>query len=202
MRDTAGLWFVLVSALFILVPLYFIWRVYKKQLAAWAEFASRHALHAQKLRIEGSYEGYQLTLETQRRGGGKQSYTVTVLRLSVGDSLPPDFSLEREGLGDKILKVLGSKDAELGDPEFDKRFSLANLSEETAAILRRSAVQQLLYEMVDQYRAFHIRDGWIHAERGGIPSTADALEDLTGPALMLAHTLEESSRRLKNQTRS
>ncbi|WP_224364944.1 hypothetical protein [Hyalangium versicolor] len=180
---------------------YVFWRINQRRMAAWAEFASRHDMHAEGFQIDGSYEGYPLRLETQRRGAGQHSHTVTVLRLSLSHALPPEFSLDREGLGTKVLRAFGKKDEEVGDPEFDRHFNLKNLSSETTALLNRPSVQQLLYELLDQYRAFHIRDGWLQAERGGIPGTADALEEFTGPALMLAHTLEESARRAKGQTR-
>jgi hypothetical protein len=174
----------------------------RARMAAWAEFASRHGMHADKFHIEGSYEGYPLTLRTERRGSGKHSYTVTVLRLSVGEALPPEFSLKPAGLGSKVLRVFGKRDAEIGDEEFDKRFTLEGVSEKTAEVLHSQTVQQHLYELVNLYRDFHIRDGGIETESGGIPATADALEELTGPALMLAHTLEEAARRTRNRTMS
>lgn len=202
MSNIVFLWAFAGIALFFIVLSYVAWRVQKRRMAAWAEFASRHDMRAQGFRIDGAYEGYPLRLETQRRGAGQHSHVVTVLHLSLSHALPREFSLDREGLGTKVLRVLGKKDDELGDEEFDRRFNLKNLSEQTAALLRRSAVQQLLYELVEQYRAFHIRDGWLQAEHGGVPSTADALEEFTGPALMLAHTLEQESQRVQQQTRS
>jgi hypothetical protein len=60
--------------------------------------------------------------------------------------------------------------------------------------------QQHLYELSSLYADFHIKAGWIQAERRNVPSTADELEEFTGPALMLAHTLEEASQRSKGWT--
>jgi hypothetical protein len=171
------------------------WNVHQARVAGWAEFASRHDMHADGLTVEGSYEGYPLRLETQKRGSGKNRYTVTVLHLSTHGTLPPDFSLEREGFGDKLLKLFGGGDAEIGDAEFDRLFDVKNLSPETTRLLRNKAVQQHLYELVHNYRTFHIREGWIQAEQRGVLSTADALETFTGPALMLVHSLDEAFRR-------
>jgi hypothetical protein len=180
--------------------IYFSVKAHRARLAAWAEFAHRHGMHAHGLKIEGSYEGYPLTVETQTRGSGKHRYTVAVLHLSVESSLPAEFSLEREGFGDKLLRFFGKQDAQLGDADFDKYFDLKNLSPLTAAVLRSPGVQKHLYELANSYQDFHIRGGWLQAERRDVPSTADALEDFTGPALMLAHTLEESSRRSNRWT--
>jgi hypothetical protein len=193
----------LLLAVFVLIMVvggYFGWKVRQARIAAWAEFASRHGMHADGLRIDGSYEGYPLTVETQSRGSGKHRYTVAVLRLSARNSLPPEFSLEREGLGDKVLRFFGKQDPEIGDAEFDRFFDLKNLSPAMAAVLRHKLVQQHLYEMASHYENFHIRGGWIQTERRQVPSTAEALEEFTGPALMLAHTLEEASRRSKGWT--
>jgi hypothetical protein len=157
-------------------------------------------MHADGLQIEGTYEGYPMRLETQTRGSGKNRYRVTVVHLSTNGALPPDFSLEPEGLGDKLLKLFGKRDAEIGDERFDKSFDLSNLTSATTRVLRHPSVQQHIYEMVSHYRAFHIREGWIQAERRDVPSTADALEEFTGPALMLAHTLEEAAQRTRGWT--
>lgn len=185
---------------FLVIALFIIWKVHAVRVAAWAEFASRHDMHADGLHLEGTYEGYPMRLETQTRGSGKSRYRVTVLHLSTNGALPPDFSLEPEGFGDKLLKLFGKRDAEIGDEQFDKRFDLRNLTSSTTRVLRNPSVQQHLYEMISHYRTFHIREGWIQAEQRGIPSTADALEELTGPALMLAHTLEEAAGRTQGWT--
>ncbi|HYI00308.1 hypothetical protein [Hyalangium sp.] len=179
---------------------YFAWRTHKARVEAWAEFASRHGMHAEGLHIEGDYEGYPLKLETQSRGSGKHRYTVTVLHLSLQGALPPDFSLERERLGDKVLRLFGKQDEEIGDDPFDQLFDLENLSSATARVLRNEGFQQHLYELSSLYADFHIKAGWIQAERRNVPSTADELEEFTGPALMLAHTLEEASQRSKGWT--
>lgn len=182
------------------VVIYFSVKAHQAKLAAWAEFAQRHGMQTRGLRIEGSYEGYPLTVETQSRGSGKNRYTVAVLHLSVESALPVDFSLEREGFGDKILRFFGQEDAQLGDADFDKYFDLKNLSSAAASVLRHRAVQQHLYELARHYMNFHIRNGWLQAERRRVPSTADELEDFTGPALMLAHTLDEASQRTNRWT--
>ncbi|AKJ06166.1 hypothetical protein ATI61_11089 [Archangium gephyra] len=184
----------------LVIVFFIIWYVHKVRVAAWAEFANRHGMHADGLELEGTYEGYPMRLETQSRGSGKNQYRVTVLHLSTNGALPPEFSLEPEGLGDKLLKLFGKGDEELGDEQFDKRFDLSNLTASATEVLRHPSVQQHLYEMLSYYRAFHIREGWIQAEQRDIPSTADALEELTGPALMLAHTLEEAAGRTQGRT--
>jgi hypothetical protein len=200
MNELLVVLFILSLVLLTGVAVYFAMKAHKAQVAAWAEFARRHGMQARGLKVEGSYEGYPLTVETQSRGSGKNSYTVAVLHLSLQEALPPEFSLEREGLGDKILRFFGKQDAQLGDTDFDKSFDLKNLAAPTAAVLRHSSVQQHLYELANHYQDFHIRGGWLQAERRKVPSTPDELEEFTGPALLLAQVLEEASRRTHRWT--
>jgi hypothetical protein len=190
--------FAVVAILILLV--YLDWRARKARMAAWAEFASNHDMQARGFRVEGSYEGYPLVIEVERRGHGKHRYTVTALSLSIPDALSHEFSLEREGLGDKVLQFFGKRDEEIGDADFDKRFELKHLSPEVTAVLRHRVVQEHLYEMGNHYKDFRIRDGRIHAEHRRVPATAEQLEEFIGPALMLAHTLEETSRRTQRGT--
>ena len=186
---------VIVPVVFLAVLAYSVWRLRRASIAAWAEFAGNHGMQADGFRLEGSYEGYPLKLRLARRGHGKHRYTVTELSLWVPGVLPTGFSLSRSGMGDKVLHFLGKTDEEIGDADFDKRFELENLTPELAAVLRHTAVQEHLYELLSLYHDFVIRDGCIIAERRDIPSTAEELEEFVGPALMLAETLEETTRR-------
>jgi len=182
--------------------IHFGMKAHKAQVAAWAEFAQRHGLQAREFRLEGSYEGSPLTVEMESHGSGKNRYTVAVLSLSLQDSLPAEFSLEREGLGDKFLRFFGKEDAQLGDADFDKYFDLKNLSPAAATVLRHSSVRQHLYEVARHYRDFRIRDGRLQAQGHRVPLTADQLEDFIRPGIMLARTLAEASRRSNRWTSS
>lgn len=185
---------------FWIIAAYVLWKKINGQIQAWAEFASRHGMNAQHFHIEGSYEGYPLKVVRETRPPTKNGQTIIVLRLAVRGALPPEFSLEREGLGDKVLRFFGKQDTQIGDTDFDKHFDLKNVSPEMEEVLRQPAVQQHLYEMTNHYRLFFIRDGWIQAEQRKVPSTVEELEAFTGPALMLAHTLEEAAQRIQRRT--
>lgn len=172
------------------VAVYFARKVQAARTAAWAGFARRHGLSAHGLRIEGTYQGLPLTVDLQTRGAGRNQTTVTVLRLSVGEALPPDFSLEREGLGDKVLRLFGKHDPEIGDARFDEAFDLRNLSPATAEVLRRPRVQQHLFAVGRAYQDFHLRGGWLQAEGHRVPVSPEELEAFIAPALQLAQTLQ------------
>jgi hypothetical protein len=195
MLDPVILVFVLLSVLIAGGGGYLAWKAHTARLAAWAQFAQRYGMSARGLRLEGTYHGLPLSLETQMRGSGRNRYTVAVLRLPVSNALPPEFSLEREGLEDKLLRLFGQRDPEIGDERFDQLFELKNLSPATASVLREEPVQRHLYAMVKAYQHFHIRGGWLQAERRRIPASVEDLEEFPRQALMLAHTLELATRR-------
>jgi hypothetical protein len=182
------------------IALYFAWRAHTAHQTSWAGFAHRHGMLADGFMLEGSYKGSPLTVTIAMRKRWDIRVSVVVLRISVRDALAPGFSLERRGSWDKLFRRSGQEDTRLGDAELDKHLVLKNLSPHTAAVLRQPGVQQHLHELVHHYRDFHIRDGWLQAERRPVPTTADGLEDFIGPAHRLVHTLEEAARRSHRPT--
>ncbi len=173
----------------------------RKQREAWDAFGQRHGLSftPSPLQLEGRHEGCPLRLHTEMRGSGKSRYGVTVLRLDVDDALPGDFELRREGLGNKLLKLLGSKDEELGDADFDAAFQLRNLSPEVNALLRSATVRRHLRTLAS-FHHFAIHAGALHVERRDVPATVEALEDFTRLVLDAAGALREAARRARGST--
>jgi hypothetical protein len=195
MFDPALLVFVLIMALIVGGGAYLAWKAHSNRVEVWGRFVKIQGLGPRGLRIEGTYEGFPVMMENQTRGAGRSRYTVAVLRLSVGSTLPPEFSLEPEGLGDKMRHLFGTHDPEIGDPRFDQLFDLKNLSPETVSVLRDEGVQRQLYGMVKAYAHFHIRDGWIQAERRRVPAKEEDLEEFLSHALQLARALGQATQR-------
>jgi hypothetical protein len=185
--------------------LYVGWRNLRQRQQAWATFAERYGLvlHSTGVmslpHVTGSYEGQQLDLKVEQRGSGKSRHYVTVLHLDVIDAVPESLSLEREGLGDKFLKLFGRKDEEIGDDDFDRYFDLKNLDPESATLLRHPDVQQHLFTVAKTYHPFDIRQGLLSVEKHTVPMSPEALESFVQPAIALAQALRSpnqgSSRR-------
>jgi len=180
--------------------LYAGWRNLRQRQRAWATFAEQHGLtlHSTEVmslpHITGSYEGQQLELQVEQRGSGKNRTYVTVLHLDVIDAVSESLSLEREGLGDKILKVFGRNDEEIGDDDFDRYFDLKNLDPESATLLRHPDVQQHLFTVAKTYHHFDIRQGLLSVEKRTVPMSPEALESFVQPAIALAQALRSPSR--------
>ena len=179
---------------------YAYWLGLRRRQRAWANFAQRHGLtlHSTEVmslpHITGSYEGQQLELQVEQRGSGKNRSYVTVLHLDVIDAVSESLSLEREGLGDKILKVFGRNDEEIGDDDFDRYFDLKNLDPESATLLRHPDVQQHLFTVAKTYHHFDIRQGLLSVEQRTVPMSPEALESFVQPAVALAQTLRSVDR--------
>ncbi|WP_309889762.1 hypothetical protein [Archangium sp.] len=185
--------------------LYVSWRALRQRQRAWATFAERYGLtlHSTGVmslpHVTGSYEGQQLDLKVEQRGSGKNRSYVTVLHLDVINAVSQALSLEREGLGDKLLKLFGRKDEEIGDDDFDRHFDLKNLDPESATLLRQREVQRHLFTVAKTYHHFDIRQGLLSVEKRTVPMSPEALESFVQPAIALAQALtspnQDSSRR-------
>jgi hypothetical protein len=167
----------------------------RQRYKAWRAFAHRHGLSLAPSRqhISGTYEGQQLELKVEQRGSGNNRRSVTVLLLGVSDVVSRSLFLEREGLGDKFLKLFGRPDEELGDDEFDRYFDLKNLDPESATLLRHPEVRHQLFTVAKTYRVFAIRQGQLLVETYGVPSSLEALESFIQPALVLVRTLKSAN---------
>lgn len=186
----------LLSLLFLAVLLlvaYVLWTRYQRRLEAWRALARQHGWSFRNswsaLEVEGLHDGQQLSLLTERRGHGKHRYTVTVVRLDVSHALPPELSLEPEGLGDRFLKLLGRRDDELGDEALDEAFDLKRLSPKARAVLRAPRVVPCLLQLRRSFARFSIEAGLLEVEQPGVPGTDAELEALLAPVLDLADAL-------------
>lgn len=174
---------------------YAFWRSYKRRQEAWSAFAARHGwryTHAwSSLEVRGRFLQRGVLLRTESRGSGKSRHTVTVLQVGLGDTVPRALRLEPESLGDKFLKLFGSRDEELGDKELDTALDLKHVSPEARSILLAPRVRRALLAMHrHSYSRFSIQSSLLTAEQGGVPETLDALEQLMTPARNLAEALE------------
>jgi hypothetical protein len=135
-----------------------VWVIYpylklRARRQAWRELARQAGLSfipgdllLKGPRVQGTYRGHDLTLETFSQSSGRGSATHT--RISVATRNPVDLrlSLNDEGRFDKIGKVLGVQDIQLGDEAMDRRFIIKGMPESRVAALLAGPVlrQQLL----------------------------------------------------------
>ncbi|MFP2913000.1 hypothetical protein ACLESD_49940 [Pyxidicoccus sp. 3LFB2] len=184
---------------------YVSWRVHQRRRKVWSEFAARHDWSLKEswgdLEVRGPFLGGELRLRTETRRRGKNRETVTVLQLSLGDTVPQSLVLEPEGLGDKFLKLFGRKGEEVGDEALDAALDLKNVSPETRSILLAPRVREPLLALHRESSDFSIKSGRLTAEQRGMPETLGALELRVAPALALAEALDVVARHPEERVR-
>lgn len=184
---------------------YFTWRANQRRRKAWSDFAARHDWSFEEswgdMEVRGPFLGGELRLRTEMRRRGKSREIVTVLQLSLGDTLPPSLVLEPEGLGDKFLKLFGRKGEEVGDEALDAALDLKHVSPEARSILLAPRVREPLLALHRQYSRFSIESGRLTAEQRGLPETVGALELRVAPALALAEALDVVARHPEERVR-
>lgn len=150
------------------------------QRASWEDFARRNGLKFDPapLSITGTLEGMKVELaRDELHGRNNHIIVITRVSISVDDALPWKLELTREDAQDKLLKMVGKTDAEVGNPIFDSTFKLANLSPEALAVLRDPQVQHLLLEVVRVHSGFFaIQNGDLQLEAHGTYGEPGSLE--------------------------
>ncbi|MFY2562421.1 hypothetical protein ACN469_32805 [Corallococcus terminator] len=187
------------TALFAVLVLALAARDKRRQRKAWLVFATRRgwSFTSSKdfMEVQGLHHERQLSLLTEVRGRGQGTYQVMVLRLDVSDLVPQELTLETEGLGDKFLKLFGTRDEELGDVALDSALDLKGLSPESRALLTTPQVGEHLLRAHRHYQRCSIVAGLLEAEHRGVPQSTEALETHIAPALALADTLIQAAGR-------
>ncbi|MCE9672274.1 hypothetical protein LY474_31155 [Myxococcus stipitatus] len=173
----------------------------RRRREAWSRFATERGWQYSEswgqLEVQGLHQERQFSITTETRGRGKSRHTVTVVRLDLGDSVPPELHVEHECLGDKLLKLVGIRDEELGNEVLDAAFDLEGLSPESREVLLADTVARALLEVRRVNERFCIISGLLEAERRGTPSSLEALASRVDPVLDLADALHAESGRVR-----
>jgi len=108
---------------------------------AWEDFATRTGLAFEPgrllgaPRVQGSYRGHSLLVDTYTVHHGKSSTTYT--RIALGLNRPTGLALilYNEGVFAKLGKILGGQDIQTGDAELDERFVIKGQPEQAIRTL-------------------------------------------------------------------
>ncbi|NMO13876.1 hypothetical protein HPC49_05295 [Pyxidicoccus fallax] len=179
----------------------FRWRKWKRQAVAWQAFADHNGWSFRAtpgamygvgvLQMESPNPELPVSLFTEHRGSGNDWHVVTIMRVALGDALPPGMSVKPARLTDKVLRLVGIKDKgeEVGDAALDNMLELKNVPAEMGAVLSRPAIRKLLLTQVRTYTDFSIEAGFLTVELTDVPKTPMELDAFMYPALGLAQAL-------------
>jgi hypothetical protein len=129
------------------------------QLAAWRHFAHEHRLkilNASAMsnpRMVGRYRDTDVTLQIEVHGSGKHRKTYTRATARFRSAMPRGLNITAEGFTDRLAKLVGGQDIQIGHAELDAKLRIRGEDE--------LAVRQLMqrWRARDAIAAFLARDG-------------------------------------------
>ncbi|AKQ69108.1 hypothetical protein A176_006020 [Myxococcus hansupus] len=170
------------------------WKDHQRRDQAWKDFAALHGWDItaswNEWSVDGLHRRRRFQLRTEYRRVGKNRSLYTMVYLDLGEAIPIGTRIRPEGLGRKLLKVIGKGDEEIGDAEFDNAFELTHLSDEVRAVLRTPDVRRQLLLLRQRFGTFVIDNEQLQAQLRGMPNSVEALESLVTPALQLSDALD------------
>jgi hypothetical protein len=170
-------------------------RARHRREGAWQQFAASRQLSWHNGQIAGVVNGFTIALLIEVRGSGKQQHEVAVARCSLGSTFSPQFALEREGLGDKLMQVISGQDHQLGDPKLDSTFLLHNVDGGARRVLSDDGARSALLTFVERYPSLRIGNGVLQLELRQPPADALALSAFLQDTVSLATSLQRAKRK-------
>lgn len=192
--------FILAALLLATVVTVVAWQTFhtaRKTKQAWRAFATAHGWSyteiAREIEVLGVHHGAQVSLVTETQGRTKGSPFRTVLRVDLSDALPSGLHLETKHLIDKVLKLAGKRDEEVGDRELDSALYLKDLTPQVRAFLVAPQVRDHLLRASKGSMRLVIIGGLLEAEHPGVPDTTVELEKHVAPTLALVEALQTAA---------
>lgn len=168
----------------------------KAKLRAWSEFARRHDLRLinagswSNPRIVGRWKDVDITLQIEVHGSGKNRKTYTRGSARFHSSLPRGLNITSEGFTDRLAKMLGGQDIQIGHAELDRQLRIkAEDVVGTRVLMKnwraRNAIAAFIARdggaTVTQHQATTLRFGFMATEselRGIVENVARAVREI------------------------
>lgn len=166
----------------------------KRRRAAWSLVAHKTGLTFGGDVLQGTLDGVTLTVRVVSRGSGKSRQDYTVFLMNLGAFLPNALSIQPEGMFDKVAKLIGSQDVQLGLPEIDPKLMVkAADADEAQAWAQQAKVMRGLKRLVDlRAYTFKLAANQLSFERRGAVVKASELEHLVRELVTISNDLAPS----------
>lgn len=108
-------------------------------------------------RIHGAIDGVPVSVHQEKvRPGRKKGRIVTRVTVELAN-VPPDLEVSVETFGDKLKKVFGAGDVEVGDPDLDGALKLrAPGAAEARSFLNQPSMRVALLELARHHATFRL----------------------------------------------
>jgi hypothetical protein len=174
----------------------------KAQVEAWTSFARQSGLKLSgekswgNPRMEGMHQKIVVVLQIEVHGSGKQRKTFTRATARFDRAMPRGLNITTEGFTDRLAKLVGGQDIEIGHAELDRKLRIRAEDEQGARALMarwraRNAIAAFLARdpraTVTQHLCSILRPGFVssHAELKGM------LSQVTRAVIEVQRGLEE-----------
>ncbi len=155
----------------------------KQQQEAWSRFAVEIGAEFVKggfrrsSLVRARLREWTVTLDTYSVPSGNSSTTYTRMRAPLQNMDGFQFLIFRTGLISKLDKALGSQDIEIGDAEFDRRFTIQGNNESKVRALFSN---QRLRQLVQEQRSIRlgVKDNELRFETQGVIKDIERLKSL------------------------
>ncbi|QDG54087.1 hypothetical protein FIV42_26100 [Persicimonas caeni] len=133
-----------------------------------------------------------VTIEVVGSGKSKQIYTVVEAPLS--GLAPYGLKVYQEGMWEKMEKLIGGDDIQVGDPELDKAFIIqGNDAEKISEVLTAPSVKRSLIVGQRRHRTLRIDFPRVRLRQGGRTLSVSKLESYIRTVVDLAVCINEAS---------
>ncbi|MCB9225022.1 MAG: hypothetical protein R2780_05290 [Crocinitomicaceae bacterium] len=166
-------------------------KINKRKIQFFSDFANKHNLQHTSNKymlvmlnsVKGDYKGCQFEIYEQMQGSGKNKQVVTYVNFR-NTPFDFDFKIGKEHIFSKTGKLLGMKDIEFGDAEFDKKFLIKSKEEDKFRSFFNFKLQEELRQIgSDLKSSIHAKDGTLsYYNYGPLPNQKqfDSFERVVG----------------------
>jgi len=131
--------------------------------------------------LEGNYSGYLVKISNIYHGSGKNKTVYTRFDIHFPYACSFDFSISKQNFFSGIgLALTGTKDIEIGDPDFDKRYVIKGSNEETIkSYFNNSMIKSFINRLFDYNKNSSVDQNGVHLEiRGRLTEYSEIREIL------------------------
>lgn len=127
--------------------------------------------------LDGAIDGVAVTAFTETRGTGKQKRYYTNVWARLRGRALDDLTLTHEGILQKMGKVLGHEDIQLGDEELDDAFIITGFgNSEARDFLKRADMRRALLDGQRRHKELSVDSDKVSIQVSGRCSNAKTLE--------------------------
>jgi hypothetical protein len=174
---------------------------------AWQAFAKGHDLEfergnwAVQPSMSGRYRGVPIEIDIEMRGSGKARHPYTRVTGHFNTAMPAGMNVFQEGFGDRVAKLLGGQDIQVGVAAVDQALRIKGSDEEgVRRLFQDGRVQTVVTGFVSVHHEASVTAHRVTALVGGFVTDQGKLEGLMKNVSRVVRELEAAQSRVQPQS--